>query len=146
MDFQLALVSPFKSDARYSARLERDLRSLPFQKWKAEKCNVVLWANCFNVLIPRWTRHSLTGTANVTSASVSLQQTLRPRYVVLSGYSSVNLWRCSDVILSFLITIPLPGLHNDRYRVPVWYQHIKTIPFTSPLTFQCQILLHALFW
>ncbi len=49
VDFELIVVklcvwSTFKSDARYSETFEGDLRSLPFQKSNAEKCNVMLRA------------------------------------------------------------------------------------------------------
>ncbi len=43
-----------------------------FPKSNAEKCTVCCGPNCSAVLIPCWTPHSLTSTANIMPASVSL--------------------------------------------------------------------------
>ncbi len=76
----------FKSDTPDSMSFEGDLRSLPFQDQTLKSVTLCSGLDCSPVLIPSWTPQSLTSTANITCASLSLQETLRPCYVNC-GYS-----------------------------------------------------------
>ncbi len=76
----------FKSDPPDSTSFEGDLCSLPFQDQTLKSVTLSSGLNCSPVLIPSWTPQSLTSTANITCASLSLQETLRP-YYVNCGYS-----------------------------------------------------------
>ncbi len=53
----------FKNDARYSARVEGDLCSFPFQNQTLKSVTLCSEQNCSGVLIPHWTPHSSKSTA-----------------------------------------------------------------------------------
>ncbi len=55
-----------------------------------------------------------------------------------------HLWRYTDIIFFFLILIVTPKRADQPVlSTNLTPEHKKTVPYTSPLTFQCKILLNA---